>query len=78
MDRILSTYSYGICLFSMEVLQDFLKKEKIRMDKKAKRKGIDPNKKDRTKHQGKFSAKYSERIQSIKDSDKERPKKIEK
>ena len=45
---------------------------------KAKRKGIDPNKKDRTKHQGKFSAKYSERIQSIKDSDKERPKKIEK
>ena len=30
MDRILSTYSYGICLFSMEVLQDFLKKEKIR------------------------------------------------
>ena len=26
MDRILSTYSYGICLFSMEVLQDFLKK----------------------------------------------------
>ena len=55
-----------------------LKKEKIRMDKKAKRKGIEPNKKDRTKHQGKFSAKYSERIQSIKDSDKERPKKIEK
>ncbi len=30
MDRILSTYSYGICLFSMEVIQDFLKKEKIR------------------------------------------------
>lgn len=29
MDRILSTYSYGICLFSMEVLQDFLKKEKF-------------------------------------------------
>lgn len=27
MDRILSTYSYGICLFSMEVLQDFLKKK---------------------------------------------------
>ena len=33
MDRILSTYSYGICLFSMEVLQDFLKKEKIRSKK---------------------------------------------
>ncbi len=29
MDRILSTYSYGICLFSMEVLQDFLKKKKL-------------------------------------------------
>ena len=29
----LSTYSYGICLFSMEVLQDFLKKEKIRSKK---------------------------------------------
>lgn len=33
MDKILSTYSYGICLFSMEVLQDFLKKEKIRSKK---------------------------------------------
>ena len=32
MDRILSTYSYGICLFSMEVLQDFLKKEKYGID----------------------------------------------
>ena len=42
------------------------------------KKGIDPNKKDRTKHQSKFSAKYSERIQSIKDSDKEHPRKIEK
>ena len=49
MDRILSTYSYGICLFSMEVLQDFLKKEKIRSkkllhkfqkDKKCKKKGF--------------------------------------
>ena len=30
MDRILSTYSYGICLFSMEVLQDFLKKQQIK------------------------------------------------
>ena len=33
MDRILSTYSYGICLFSMEVLQDFLKKRK-KLDQK--------------------------------------------
>ena len=55
-----------------------LKKEKVRMDKRAKKKGIDPNKKDRTKHQSKFSAKYSERIQSIKDSDKEHTRKIEK
>ena len=46
-----------------------LKKEKKRKDKKAERKGIDPNKKkDRFKKQSKFSAKYSDRIKSIKDS----------
>ena len=33
MDRILSTYNYGICLFSPEVLQDFLKREKVRSKK---------------------------------------------
>jgi len=33
MDKILTTGSYGICLFSMEVLQDFLKREKIRSKK---------------------------------------------
>lgn len=33
MDKILSTGSYGICLFSFEILQDFLKKEKIRSKK---------------------------------------------
>lgn len=33
MDRVLSTASYGICLFSLEVLQEFLKKEKIRSKK---------------------------------------------
>lgn len=33
MDKILSTGSYGICLFSLEVLQNFLKKEKIRSKK---------------------------------------------
>lgn len=33
MDKILSTGSYGICLFSLEILQDFLKKEKIRSKK---------------------------------------------
>lgn len=33
MDKVLSTASYGICLFSLEVLQEFLKKEKIRSKK---------------------------------------------
>lgn len=33
MDKILTTSNYGICLFSLEVLQDFLKKEKIRSKK---------------------------------------------
>ncbi len=33
MDRVLTTGSYGICLFSLEVLQEFLKKEKIRSKK---------------------------------------------
>lgn len=33
MDKILGTYNYGICLFSLEILQDFLKKEKIRSKK---------------------------------------------
>ena len=29
MDKILDTSSYGICLFSLEILQNFIKKEKI-------------------------------------------------
>ena len=33
MDKILSTYNYGICLFSVDALQEFLKKEKIRTKK---------------------------------------------
>ena len=33
MDKILSTRSYGICVFSLEVLQDFLKGKKIRSKK---------------------------------------------
>ena len=46
-----------------------LKKEKRKKDKKAEKKGIDPNKKkERFKKQSKFSAKYSDRIKSIKDS----------
>ena len=33
MDKILSTYNYGICLFSVDVLQEYLKREKIRKKK---------------------------------------------
>lgn len=33
MDKILDTYNYGICLFSLEILQDFLKREKIKSKK---------------------------------------------
>lgn len=33
MDKILSTYNHGLCLFSVNVLSDFLKKEKIRSKK---------------------------------------------
>lgn len=33
MDKILDTCNYGICLFSVGVLQDFLKREKIRSKK---------------------------------------------
>ena len=45
-----------------------LKKEKAKMDKKSRRKGIDPNKKNtKNKKQSKKSRKYSERIKSIKE-----------
>ena len=33
MDNIISTYNHGICLFSINTLQEFLKKEKIRSKK---------------------------------------------
>ena len=33
MEKKLSTYNYGICLFSVDVLQSFLKKEKVRTKK---------------------------------------------
>ena len=33
MDKIISTYNYGICLFSVDVLNDFIKEEKIRSKK---------------------------------------------
>ena len=33
MDRVITTSNYGICVYSMEVLQEFLKKEKIRSKK---------------------------------------------
>lgn len=32
-DKLLSTGSYGICVFSLEVLQDFLKKKRVRSKK---------------------------------------------
>lgn len=33
MDKILSTFSYGICVFSLGALKDYFKKEKIRTKK---------------------------------------------
>lgn len=33
MDKILDTGSYGICVFSLKVLQDFLKKKRVRSKK---------------------------------------------
>lgn len=29
MDKILSTYNHGICLFSVNVMRDFLKEKKL-------------------------------------------------
>ena len=53
-----------------------LKKEKAKIDKKARKKGIDPNAKNsRVAKQSKFSSKYSERIKSIKESDEKYKKK---
>ena len=49
-----------------------LKKEKKKMDKKASKKGN--TKKVKNKKQSKFSAKYSERIKSIKESGEEIPR----
>ena len=56
-----------------------LKKEKAKIDKKLRKKGIDPNKKNtKNTKQSKFSSKYSERIKSIKESDAKNKKRIEK
>ncbi len=33
MDKLLDTGSYGICLFSLEVLENFIKREKIKTRK---------------------------------------------
>ena len=33
MDRIIETSEYGICIYSMDVLQNFIKREKIRTKK---------------------------------------------
>lgn len=45
-----------------------MKKDKKKQDKKNMKKGIDPKDKKKNARKSKFSAKYSERIQSIKDS----------
>ena len=56
-----------------------LKKEKAKIEKKARRKGLDPkSKNNKTTKQSKFSSKYSERIKSIKESEEKYKKKIEK
>lgn len=51
-----------------------LKKEQKKLDKKVKKKGRDVNKKSKMKKQSKFSAKYSDRIKSIRDSGDEYPR----
>ena len=56
-----------------------LKKEKAKIEKKARRKGLDPkSKNNKTTKQSKFSSKYSERIKSIKESEEKYKKNIEK
>ena len=56
-----------------------LKKEKAKIEKKARRKGLAPkSKNNKTTKQSKFSSKYSERIKSIKESEEKYKKKIEK
>ena len=45
-----------------------MKKEQIKQEKRAKKKGIDPKAKKKKGKQSKFSSKYSERIKSIKES----------
>ena len=36
MERTIDTANYGICIYSMDILQNFLKKEKIRTKKLLK------------------------------------------
>ena len=56
-----------------------MKKEKAKIEKKARRKGLDPkSKNNKTTKQSKFSSKYSERIKSIKESEEKYKKEIEK
>lgn len=52
MDRVLGAYGYGIALFSLPVLQDFLKTEKIRSKKLLTRLQKDKNLFLRTLEQG--------------------------
>lgn len=55
-----------------------LKKEKKKSDKKNKKKGRENKKQSRNKKQSKFSAKYSDRIKSIRESGEEYPRELKK
>ena len=55
-----------------------LKKEKKKSDKKNKKKGRENNKQSRNKKQSRFSAKYSDRIKSIRESGEKYPRELKK
>lgn len=55
-----------------------LKKEKKKSDKKNEKKGRDYNKQGKNRKQSKFSAKYSDRIKSIRESGEEYPRGLKK
>lgn len=55
-----------------------LKKEKKKSDKENKKKGRENNKQSRNKKQSKFSAKYSDRIKSIRESGEKYPRELKK
>ena len=68
--------SFIIVAFAVFILIKAINRLQAKIDKKAKKKGIDPKAKaTKTKKQSKFSSKYSERIKSIKESDEKYKKK---